>query len=90
MRQAGAAQDDDPVWQALTLTDRLQVVEDLDQAQAIVAYNARPALPEINAVRQRGLGLVLFIAPQLDTQLAALADLGLSWGGGWGAEDCVG
>ena len=56
VRQAGAVLDDDPVWQALTLTDRLQVVDELDQAQAIIAYNARPAQPEINAVRQRGLG----------------------------------
>ena len=86
VKPTGAAQTTDPVLQALTLTDRLRVVEDLDQAQAIVAYNARPSLQEISAVRDRGLGLVLFIGPQLDTQLVALADLGLGWGGGWGAD----
>ena len=87
LRQAGAIQSDDPVLQALTLTDRLQVVDNLEQAQAIVVYNARPSLQEISAVRDRGLGMVLFIGPQLDSQLVALADLGLGWGGGWGADD---
>jgi O-antigen/teichoic acid export membrane protein len=86
VRQAGAAQEDDPVLRALTLTDRLQVVQDLEQAQAIVVYNARPSSQEISAVRERGLGMVLFVGPQLDSQLAALSELGLGWGGGWGAE----
>ncbi len=86
VQQAGAKRPDDPVLQALTLTDQLQVVESLDQAQAIVVYNARPSFQEISAVRDRGLGMVLFIAPQLDTQLIALAELGLGWGGGYGSE----
>jgi O-antigen/teichoic acid export membrane protein len=86
VRPAGAAQTDDPVLRALTLTDDLQVVDNLDQAQAIVVYDARPSLQEVSAVRDRGLGMVLFIGPQLDTQLVALGDLGLGWGGGWGAD----
>ncbi len=86
VRPAGATQTTDPVRQALTLTDRLEIVEDLNQAQAIVAYNARPPLQAVSAVRDRGLGLVLFLGPQLDTQLVALGELGLGWGGGWGTQ----
>jgi hypothetical protein len=84
--QVGGAQTDDPVLQALTLTDRLNVVDSLDQADAIVVYNASPSFQEVSAVRDRGLGIVLFMGPQLDTQMARLADLGLGWGGGWGTE----
>ncbi len=86
VRPAGAAQADDPVLRALTLTDHLRLVDDLDQAQAIVAYNERPALQVVSVVRERGLGIVLFIGPRLDTQLVALADLGLGWGGGYGSD----
>lgn len=84
--QAGGARTEDPVLQALTLTDLLNVVDSLDQADAIVVYNAWPSFREISAVRDRGLGIVLFMGPQLDTQLAGLGDLGLGWGGGWGTE----
>jgi O-antigen/teichoic acid export membrane protein len=85
VRAAGAVQAADPVLQALTLTDGLEIVADLNEAQAIVAYNARPPFEAVSAVRDRGLGLVLFLGPQLDTQLVALGELGLGWGGGWGA-----
>ena len=67
--------------QALTLTDQLNVVDDLEQADAIVVYNALPSFQEISAVRDRGLGIVLFLGPQLDTQLVGLADLGSGLGG---------
>jgi O-antigen/teichoic acid export membrane protein len=86
VRPQGAVAADDPVRQALTLTGQLRVVESLDQAQAIVAFNALPSFQEISAVRERGLGLALFIGPQLDTQLVALGELGLGWGGGWGTK----
>jgi O-antigen/teichoic acid export membrane protein len=86
VQQVGALQGDDPVLRALTLTDQLKVVESLDQAEAIVAYNARPSPQEVNAVREQGLGIVLFFGPQLDTQLLGLVDLGLGWGGGWGSD----
>lgn len=86
VQQAGAVRADDPVLRALNLTDRLKVVQSLDQAEAIVIYNAWPSLQEISAVRDRGLGVVLFFGPQLDTQLAGLAPLGLGWGGGWGTD----
>ena len=81
--QVGAVAADDPVRRALTLTDQLVLVERLDQAQVTVVFNAWPAGDVIRAVRDRGMGLVLFMGPQLDTRLAALAPLGLGWGGGW-------
>lgn len=86
VQHAGMAQADDPVLPALTLTDRLKVVDTLEQADAIVVYNARPSLQEISAVRDRGLGMVLFIGPRLDTQLVALGELGLVGGGVWGTD----
>ncbi len=87
VEQAGAQQAGDPVRQAITLTDHLQIVDNLDQAQAIIVYNAWPSADVIQAVRERGLGIMLFVGPQLDARLVALGQLGLGWGGGWGAED---
>jgi O-antigen/teichoic acid export membrane protein len=86
VQQSGALQTRDPVLQALTLSDQVVLVTDPNQADAIVAYNARPSPQEINAVRERGIGMVLFIGPQLDTQLVALGELGLGWGGTWGSD----
>jgi hypothetical protein len=86
VEQAGGLQTEDPVLQALTLTDHLTLVDSLERADVIVVYNAWPSFQEISAVRDKGLGIVLFMGPQLDTQLAALGDLGLGWGGGWGTD----
>jgi O-antigen/teichoic acid export membrane protein len=86
VQQAGGTQTDDPVLKALALTDRLHVIDSLEQADVIVVYNARPSFQEISAVRDRGLGIVLFFGPQLAAQLIGLAELGLGPGGGWGAE----
>ncbi len=76
----------DPVYRALTLTDRLRLVDNLEQAQAVVANDERPSPRAISAVRDRGLGLVLFAGSRLDVQLPALFELGLSRGLGYEAE----
>jgi O-antigen/teichoic acid export membrane protein len=86
VEQAGAVQSGDPVRRALTLSDQVELTGDLNQAAAIVVYNAWPPAQVISAVRDRGLGIVLFIGPQLDTQLVALGELGLGWGGSWGTD----
>ena len=86
VEQAGGIQTEDPVLQALSLTDQLSLVDSLEQADVIVVYNAWPSFREVSAVRDGGLGIVLLLGPQLDTQLVALGDLGLGWGGGWGTE----
>lgn len=86
VQQIGAEQTDDPVRQALELTDQLRVVDNLEQAEVVVVYNASPPSGVMSAVRDQGLGMVLFLGPQLDTQLVGLAPLGLGWGGGWGTE----
>jgi O-antigen/teichoic acid export membrane protein len=86
VQQVGGAQMEDPVLKALTLTDQFALVDDLAVADVIVVYNAWPAGEQISAVRDRGLGIVFFLGPQLDTQLVGLAPLGLGWGGGWGVD----
>ncbi len=86
LRPAGPAADRDAVYQALTLTDQLVLVDRLEEADVVVAHDERPPQPVIQAVREGRVGLVLFIGPRLDPQVPALADLGLTRGQGYPTE----
>lgn len=77
---------DDPVYRALTLTDRIRLVDSPEKAQVVVTNDERPPLQVISLVRERGLGVVIFVGARLDVQLAALTELGLNRGQGYAAE----